>query len=104
MHTFFVTFLQDGINRVDQVDWAEVHAENVAQVAEVAENHGWRIMSIHDTACWRLKLRIETRNRLELLELDRFLHYHRRGRREDPDWLALVRQRADGLRRSMPAP
>lgn len=102
MKTFFVTYLNEDSSRPNAVDWAEVHATSVGEVAEVATNHGWRIMSIHDTACWRPKLRVETRDQLELLELDRFLHYHRRARRQDPAWLSLVRERADGLRRSTP--
>jgi|GEM_PF-5811883 hypothetical protein len=97
MRTYFVTFLPPGPGA--QPDWAEVHADSLGEVAEVATNHGWRIMSLHDTACWRPRLRVETATRLELLELDRFLHYHRRGRREDPQWLAQVRERADALRR-----
>ena len=101
MHTFFVTFLNTGTDQADQADWAEVHADTIGQVAEVADNHGWRIMSIHDTACWRRKLRVETRNQLEILELDRFLHYHRRPGREDATWLDFIRGRAEALRRSV---
>jgi hypothetical protein len=102
VRTFFVTFLH-GEGGTTEPDWAEVHADNVAQVARVAENHGWRIMSLHDTACWRPKMRIDTQRRLELLELDRFLHYRTRGRNEDPFWLSTVRGRADSLRRTAPA-
>lgn len=102
MRTFFVTFLNEGPSRSNSVDWAEVHANTVGEVDEVATNHGWRIMSIHDTACWRPKLRVETRDQLELLELDRFLHYHQRAGRQDPAWLSLVRERAEGLRRTIP--
>lgn len=97
MRTFFVTFLVER-EGVETVDWAEVHADSAAQVAEVAANHGWRVMSLHDTVCWRPKIRVELTRQLELLELDRFLHYHRRGRREDPTWLARVRERAETLR------
>ena len=103
MRTFFITYLPAG-KACQEPDWAEVHAENVGQVAEVAANHGWRLMSLHDTDCWRPKLRVATACHLEALELDRFLHYHRRNRREDPEWLTLVRERADRLHRVADSP
>ena len=100
MRTFFVTFLRAG-DAPGSVDWAEVHADTVGQVAEVAVNHGWRIMSLHDTACWRPKLKAETLKRLEVLELERFLHYQRRGRRQDPAWLGRVHERRAALCREL---
>ncbi|HKJ71118.1 MAG TPA: hypothetical protein VKA55_05150 [Gammaproteobacteria bacterium] len=94
MRTFFVTYLGEG----GAADWAEIHADTLAQAVDVAANHGWRIMSLHDTACWRPRIRVETSSRLELLELERFLHYHRRARRVDPTWLGQIRERAETLR------